>query len=107
MLLVTNPPSLSSEERRAALLKAANYRKTRAQFKEEVRVGLRSWREALSSDDEAILRMRVKELLEAIPGFGSIRAIAILDRAGISHTRRVKGLGPTQKSRLLEELRGR
>lgn len=107
MLLMKNPPALSSEERRAALMKAANFRKARAQYKEAIRSGERSWREALTSDDEAILRMRVKELLEAIPGFGSIRATAILDRTGISHARRIKGLGATQKIRLLEELRGR
>lgn len=102
-----NPPALSGEERRAALLKAADYRRVRAEFKELIRSGSLSWRAALESEDEAILRMRVKELIEAIPGFGSIRAVAILDRVGISHARRIKGLGSSQKSRLLTELRGR
>lgn len=107
MLLMARPPALTTEERRAALLKAANHRKVRAQYKEAIRTGTRSWREALESEDEAILKMRVKELLESIPGFGAIRVIGILDRVGISHARRVKGLGANQKLRLLEELRGR
>ncbi|MFM7874675.1 MAG: hypothetical protein ACKO8Y_08705 [Actinomycetota bacterium] len=51
--------------------------------------------------------MRVKELLEALPGFGSIRAAAILDRVGISQTRRVQGLGSTQRQKLEIELKGR
>lgn len=101
------PPKLTIEERRAALTKAADHRRQRAQFKEQVRSGRCSWREALESAEEAILRMRLKELLEAIPGFGTVRALAVLDRVGISHSRRVQGLGSSQKERLLEELRGR
>jgi ribosomal protein S13 len=42
-----------------------------------------------------------------MPGFGSIRAQAILDRVGISSTRRIKGLGSTQRKKLEEELKGR
>lgn len=104
---MAKPPILSKDERIAALAKAANFRKARADFKESIRTGECSWRDALSSKNEAILRMRVKELIEAIPGFGSVRALAILDRIGISHSRRIKGLGVSQRVRLLEELRGR
>ncbi|MEY3168067.1 MAG: hypothetical protein RLY44_47 [Actinomycetota bacterium] len=101
------PPNLSREERRAALYKAAEHRKLRARFKEEVREGKRDWRDALESTDIAIRKMRVKELIESLPGFGSLRAIAILDRAGISHSRRVQGLGVSQREKLQRELKGR
>lgn len=101
------PPKLTFEERRAALYKAAEHRKMRAKFKEEIRVGKRSWVDALLSSEIAIQKMRVKELIESIPGFGSVRAIAILDRANISHTRRVQGLGATQRENLKRELKGR
>jgi len=102
-----SPPSLTNEERRAALQKAAAHRRVRAEFKQEVRSGKRNWREALDSGDVAIQKMRVKELIESLPGFGTIRAIAVLDKAGISHTRRVQGLGVSQRERLKSELRGR
>ncbi|MFM1788678.1 MAG: hypothetical protein RLZZ12_27 [Actinomycetota bacterium] len=102
-----NPPALSRDERRAALEKAVDHRRRRANFKEEVKSGSRKWRDALDSTDEAIQKMRVKELIESLPGFGSTRALAILDRAGISHTRRIQGLGSTQRQKLLVELRGR
>ena len=59
------------------------------------------------STDVAIQKMRVKELIESLPGFGAIRAIAVLDKAGISHTRRVQGLGVSQREKLQSELRGR
>ena len=104
---MANPPEISREARRAALAKAASYRRERAEFKKELAQGKRSWRDAVESESEAIQRMRVRELLESLPGFGSIRALAILDRAGISTTRRIKGLGSTQRQRLEKELKGR
>lgn len=104
---MSNPPVLSTEQRRAALQKAAAHRKARAQFKDEVRSGARHWSEALDASEIAIKKMRVKELIEALPGFGSLRALAILDRAGISHTRRVQGLGIAQREKLKRELKGR
>ena len=102
-----SPPLLTAEERRAALQKAAAHRKVRAEFKQGVRDGKRDWREALDSKDVAIQKMRVKELIESLPGFGSVRAIAVLDKAGISHTRRIQGLGITQREKLKSELRRR
>jgi hypothetical protein len=104
---MSNPPEISNEARRAALEKAANYRRERAAFKRDIAEGKRGWREAIESKSEAISRMRVKELLESMPGFGSIRAQAILERVGISTTRRIKGLGSTQRKKLEEELSGR
>ena len=101
------PPRLSKEERRAALYKAAAARKVRANFKDEVKAGKRSWTDALDSSDEAIQRMRLKELLAALPGFGEIRAQAVMERAGISATRKVRGLGNNQRVELLRLLKGR
>lgn len=102
-----NPPEISTEARRQALAKAVEHRKHRAEFKRELAEGKRFWREALDSEVEAIQRMRIKELLESLPGFGTIRAVAILDRVGISHTRRIQGLGSTQRAKLELELKGR
>jgi ribosomal protein S13 len=49
--------------------------------------------------------MRVKELLLSLPGFGEIRALNVMDRAGISLTRRVQGVGKSQYEALLRILR--
>ena len=45
--------------------------------------------------------MRVRELIESIPGYGSTRTILIMERAGISPTRRVQGVGTNQLQNLL------
>jgi guanylate kinase len=57
----------------------------------------------LSANDEAVAKMRVSELLESISGVGKVRAISILDRLGISRTRRIMGLGHHQRTALIKE----
>ncbi len=102
---MSKPPELSNEERRAALEKAAQSRKTRALFKLEVKQRKRNWVEAFTHQDDAIRKMRVKELLLSLPGFGEIRALNVMDRAGISLTRRVQGVGKSQYEALLKILK--
>lgn len=101
------PPNLTPEQRRAALAKAAQARRERAEFKAAVKVGNASWLDALDSDSEALQRLRVRELIESIPGLGEVRAAAVMERAGISSARRVQGLGRAQRSLLHEILRNR
>ena len=96
------PPNLTTQERRDALRAAVAARRSRAAFKEEIKVGKKSWKDAFSAQDESIKKMRVRELIESLPGVGEVRAKNILERAGISPTRRVGGVGRSQYEKLLE-----
>ena len=96
------PPKLTTQERRDALKAAVAARRSRAAFKEEIKVGKKSWKDAFSAQDESIKKMRVRELIESLPGVGEVRARNILERAGISPTRRVGGVGRSQYEKLLE-----
>ncbi len=96
------PPKLTTQERRDALKAAVAARRTRAAFKEDIKVGRKSWKDAFSAQDESIKKMRVRELIESLPGVGEVRAKTILERAGISPTRRVGGVGRSQYEKLLE-----
>ena len=96
------PPNLTTQERRDALKAAVAARRTRAAFKEEIKVGKKSWKDAFSVQDESIKKMRVRELIESLPGVGEVRAKNILEKAGISPTRRVGGVGRSQYEKLLE-----
>lgn len=102
---MSTPPQLSNEQRREALLLAAESRKVRAAFKNEIKSGAKSWKDAFASVDPSIRKMRVKELLISMPGFGEIRAINVMERAGISPTRRVQGVGKSQYEALLKILK--
>ncbi|GHI40056.1 integration host factor, actinobacterial type [Streptomyces violascens] len=95
-------PPLTLEQRRAALEKAAAARKERAAVKEALKHGKLSLRDVLDSTSEAVRKLPVRSLLEALPDVGKVRAQRILDEMQISESRRVRGLGNAQRERLLE-----
>jgi guanylate kinase len=99
------PPTLTPEERAAALAKASIARKRRAEIKAQIKSGQLDIQSVyqLSQSDEAVSKMRVAEMLESVTGVGKIRALAIMDRLNISPTRRIKGLGTHQLKNLLAE----
>ena len=70
------PPKLSAEQRAAALEAAKIARKSRADIKEQVRTGKLKLLQAieLAATNNAIGKMRVSELVEALPGVGKVRA---------------------------------
>jgi guanylate kinase len=99
------PPKLTPEQRAAALEAAKIARRTRAATKDQVRSGELKLLQVieLAATNEAISKMRVSELLESIPGVGKVRSDAILERLGISRTRRIQGLGVLQLQKLKRE----
>lgn len=96
---------LSAEQRNAALEKARASRTKRASVKLKVRSGDLSIEDvfALVQVDDAVAKMRIAELLESYSGVGKVRAIATLDKLGISRTRRLQGLGIHQRNALIKE----
>ena len=97
-------PTLTDEQRKAALEKAAQARHARAELREKVKTGKVSLKEVLDSTDPIAERMKVSALIESRPGYGKAKAAKIMDELGISATRRVKGLGARQREQLLEAL---
>ena len=95
-------PPLTPEQRQAALEKAAAARRARAELKVRLKSSGTSLAEVLVSgdSDEAIGKMRVEALLEAMPGVGKVRAQRIMERLEISPSRRVRGLGAKQRGAL-------
>ena len=97
-------PTLTDEQRKLALEKAAQARHARAELREKVKTGKVSLKEVLDSTDPIAERMKVSALIESLPGYGKAKAAKIMDELGISATRRVKGLGARQREQLLEAL---
>jgi S13-like protein len=97
-------PTLTEEQRKQALAKAAEARKRRAELKTQLKAEKLSLRDVLSRQgDEIVGKMKVSSVLEALPGVGKVRARRIMERLDISATRRVRGLGAKQKESLLTE----
>lgn len=99
------PPRLTSEQRAAALAKAAAARAARAEVREALRSGSMTLPEVLAqAHDDLVGGIKVKALLTAVPGLGKVKSARLMDRIGISENRRLRGLGPKQQEALLAEL---
>ncbi len=97
-------PTLTEEQRKEALAKAAEARRKRAELKEKLKSGEVTLPDVLDSKgDDIIGKMKVSAVLEALPGVGKVRARKIMEKLDISSTRRVRGLGAKQKDALLAE----
>jgi len=95
-------PRLTPEQRQANLDKAAASRKERAEVKNRLKHSGASIVEVIEQGqtNEVIGKMRVVDLLQAMPGLGKVRARQLMERIGISESRRVRGLGANQVAAL-------
>lgn len=98
-------PPLTPEQRAAALEKAAQARRVRAELKDRLKHSGTTLREILDAGetDEVVGKLKVVALLEAMPGVGKVRAARIMDKLDISPSRRVRGLGAKQRTALERE----
>lgn len=101
---MATPPQLTPEQRAKALLKAAEARAARAEFKNKLKNGAVTLKSALASTSNVVGKLKVVSLLESLPGVGKVKARKIMEEIGIADNRRVQGLGDQQKAALLEQL---
>ena len=98
------PPTLTPEQRQAALDKAAEARRVRAEVKKKLKDRALSLKELfdLSDTDDTVAKLKVVSVLESLPGVGKVRARRIMEELDISESRRLRGLGANQRTSLLE-----
>ena len=97
-------PAHSPQQREQARSRAVAARRERAELRGRLKHGQVGLAEVLdrASDDPSIARMRVLTLVESLPGVGPATAVRVMDELGIAHSRRVRGLGPHQRTALQE-----
>lgn len=97
------PPELSEEQRKAALEKAAQARRVRAEVKQLLKMGTITFAEFLdrADGDNFIAGLKVGSVLESLPGTGKVKAKRIMEQHGIAPNRRIRGLGSRQRESLL------
>lgn len=102
-------PNLTPEQRQAALVKAAESRRERAEVKNRLKNSGASIAEVIrdGQTNEVIGKMRVIDLLQAMPGLGKVRAKQLMERLNIAESRRVRGLGVKQVAALEAEFESR
>ncbi|NND03030.1 MAG: integration host factor [Acidimicrobiia bacterium] len=98
------PPQLTDAQRRAALAKAAEARRVRAEMKELLRTGSLNLSEVFerAEDEQIVANTKVFAVLISLPGFGKIKAKRLMEDLSIAENRRVRGLGDRQRAKLLE-----
>lgn len=98
-------PELTNEQRRKALDMAMAAKHERACFLARCKAGEVAPAEAMAAP--VAQGVPARRFIESFPGFGRARAEAVMEDAGISSTRRVRGLGWRQREAVLAALEGR
>lgn len=96
-------PELGPEERRAALVKAAEARRIRAELKQMLKSGEVSIAQVLerAGSADALAKMKVSDVIEAMPAYGPVKTRRLMKQLDIAPTRRLRGLGRRQREALL------
>lgn len=98
-------PQLTPEQRQAALDKAAASRRERAEVKNRLKTSGASIMDVIRDGqvNDVVGKMKVVDLLQAMPGLGKVRARQLMERLAIAESRRVRGLGAKQVAALEAE----
>ena len=100
------PPKLTQEQRAAALAKAGEARRVRAEIKELLKMGSITFEELLerAETDPIVAGMKVASVLPSLPGRGKVKAKRMMEAHGIADNRRIRGLGGRQRESLRSAL---
>jgi len=98
------PPPLSDEQRRAALEKAAEARRVRAELKADLQAGTIGLADvfARAVDEPFVANTKILVVLESLPNIGKVRSRRTMADIGISERQRVRGVGQHQREALME-----
>lgn len=102
-------PELTKEQRQANLEKAMKLRKERADIRAKLANGIYDAATVIKralEGEQAYAGMRVKQLINAMPGYGLKRTQQAMAQIGIAENKRVGGLGSVQAAKLIMRLDG-
>ena len=98
-------PETTEEQRAAALARAAEARRTRAEIKQLLKTGSLTFSDVLdrADEDDLVAGTKVQAIIVSMPGMGKIATKRLMEDIGIAENRTLRGLGPNQRARLLEQ----
>lgn len=98
-------PTMTPEQRAAALEKARIVRAKRSELTKKLSMGLMTPKEVLDMSDKPVVgRMKVKAFVSALPGYGKVKTEKLMEELGIPADRRIQGLGSNQMKALIDAL---
>jgi len=94
---------MTDEQRAAALERAGEARRVRAEVKQLLKTGSLSLSDVFdrAEDDDLVAGIKVSAVVVSMPHMGKVKAKRLLEDLGIADNRRLRGLGSRQKDALL------
>ena len=97
-------PKMTDEQRAAALARAGEARRVRAEIKQLLKTGSLSLADVFerADADDLVAGIKVSAVVVSMPHMGKVKAKRLLEDLDIADNRRLRGLGSRQKEALLE-----
>lgn len=97
-------PEQTEEQRAAALARAAEARRVRAEIKQLLQTGSLTFSDVLerADEDDLVAGTKVQAIIVSMPHMGKVGTKRLMEEIGIAENRTLRGLGPNQKAALLE-----
>lgn len=95
---------MTDEQRKAALARAREARRTRAEIKQLLQSGSLSFTELLerAEEDDLVAGTRIRAVIISMPHMGKVTTKRLMEEIGIAENRTIRGLGSNQRKALLE-----
>jgi hypothetical protein len=97
-------PEMTDEQRAAALARAGEARRMRAEIKHLLKTGSLTFTDVLerAEADDLIAGTKVRAIVVSMPGMGKVSTERLLSEIGIADGRTLRGLGSNQRELLIE-----
>jgi len=97
-------PDMTDEQRAAALKRAGEARRLRAEVKHLLKTGSLSFADVLdrAEEDDLIAGTKIKAIIVSMPHMGKVSTNRLMEAIGIAENRTIRGLGVNQRKALLE-----
>lgn len=97
-------PEMTDEQRAAALARAGEARRVRAEIKHLLKTGSLTFNDVLerAEEDDLVAGTKVKAIVVSMPGMGKVSTERLLAEIGIAEGRTLRGLGKNQREQLVE-----
>jgi hypothetical protein len=98
-------PPITDLQRRQALAHANEVRTARKHLKEELRQGTLELAPLIAEYPPFLATARISDLLQALPGYGTVKVGKLLSTCRVSPSKTVAGLTPRQRKELVEAVK--
>ena len=97
-------PEMTDEQRAAALARAGEARRVRAEIKHLLKTGSLTFTDVLerAEEDDLVAGTKIKAIVVSMPGMGKVSTERLLSEIGIADGRTLRGLGKNQREQLIE-----